>query len=325
MAAVPGRIVVVGEALVDLVVQPDGSVAAALGGAPFNTARTCGRLGAPVSFIGALGADRFGHLLRHRLADDGVDVSRAPEVDCPTTLAAAELDARGTASYRFYLEGTSAPALGRIGPLDPEVTFVFTGGLALVLEPMADVVAAMLGTVARRPAEHRPVVMVDVNARPRVIDDRHRYLERLRDVFAVTDVVKVSDDDLDVICPGVDPIDAARGLLDQGPSVVLLTAGADEVVVMSRDATGPIEHRIAVEPVEVVDTIGAGDAFGGAVAAWWVGQGLDRAALLTSGDDSPMLDAVRAATVVAGEVCRRRGADPPRRAELADRGWPRPV
>lgn len=348
---VTGRIVVVGEALVDLVIRPDGSVAAALGGAPFNTARTCGRLGVPVSFIGALGDDRFGRMLQRALADDGVDVSAAPVLERPTTLAAAELDERGAATYRFYLEGTSAPALGRVGPLGPDVAIVYTGGLALVLEPMADAVAAMVNAISRRPDGQRPVVMVDVNARPHVIEDRHRYLERLWEVLSGADVVKVSDDDLAVIRPGVETLDAARGLLECGPSAVLLTAGAGEVVVLLRrgsDAEGGldvVERRLPVSPVEVVDTIGAGDAFGGAVAAWWVQHGFGRADLVGPGDMSestdgaagdeagpeevPVVDrlvaAVRAGITVAGIVCGRQGADPPTADELRDvapESWP---
>lgn len=346
---VTGRIVVVGEALVDLVIRPDGSVAAALGGAPFNTARTCGRLGVPVSFIGSLGDDRFGRMLRHALEDDGVDVSAAPVLERPTTLAAAELDERGAATYRFYLEGTSAPALGRVGPLGPDVSMVYTGGLSLVLEPMADAVAAMVNAISRRTDGQRPVVMVDVNARPHVIEDRHRYLERLREVLAATDVVKVSDDDLAVIRPGVETLDAARGLLECGPSAVLLTAGAGEVVVLlrrgSEDESGfdVVERRLPVSPVEVVDTIGAGDAFGGAVAAWCVQSGLRRADLVgavgvrsdptTDGGDGGaaalvvdrLIAAVRAGIAVAGVVCGRRGADPPTVEELrqvAPESWP---
>ncbi|MEQ9161226.1 MAG: PfkB family carbohydrate kinase [Ilumatobacter fluminis] len=132
-------IVVVGEALIDLVIDPDGSVEAAAGGAPFNTARGVGRLGGDVAFAGVLGTDRFGTMLARRLADDGVDTSTAPRVDLPTTLAAAELDEHGAASYRFYFAGTTAPALD--APPTTTGDVLFAGGLGLVLEPMADTVA----------------------------------------------------------------------------------------------------------------------------------------------------------------------------------------
>src|SRR5688572_18620501 len=99
-------IVVVGEALVDLVIAVDGTVSAALGGAPFNTARTCGRLGASVAFMGAVSDDRFGTRLATQLDDDCVATDLLQRVSVPTTLAAAELDTRGTATYRFYTAAT---------------------------------------------------------------------------------------------------------------------------------------------------------------------------------------------------------------------------
>lgn len=311
----PGPIVVVGEALVDLVIAPDGTVAAALGGAPFNTARTCGRLGVDVSFVGAVSDDRFGSMIRQRLVDDGVRIDGVIDVDRPTTLAAAELDERGAASYRFYIEGTSAPAVGRVRPGRDRPGVVFTGGLALVLEPLADAVAAMvsaLGAPALPATEGPgPLVVVDINCRPLVIADRGRYLDRVHEVLTRTDVVKVSDDDLAYLHPGVEPADAARSLLARGPSVVLLTAGGHAVTIL----TAAAERTVPVVPVEVVDTIGAGDAFIGGFCAWWTGAGL-------TADDLADVDvlerAVRAANDVAGMVCTRRGADPPWRQELPD-------
>ena len=105
-------IVVIGEALVDLVIAPDGAVEAALGGAPYNTARAAARLGADVEFVGGLSVDRFGSLLRSQLDRDGVGTRFAASTDEPTTLAAAEIGDDGSATYRFYFDGTSAPLVG---------------------------------------------------------------------------------------------------------------------------------------------------------------------------------------------------------------------
>ncbi|MEO6570659.1 MAG: PfkB family carbohydrate kinase, partial [Ilumatobacteraceae bacterium] len=123
-------IVVTGEALIDLVIDPDGVVTAALGGAPFNTARAIGRLGLPVSFVGAISTDRFGTMLCARLEADDVALDHVMRVEVPTTLAAAELDEYGTAAYRFYIQGTSVPALGSAPP-GLECDVLFTGGLGL--------------------------------------------------------------------------------------------------------------------------------------------------------------------------------------------------
>ena len=148
--------------------------------------------------------------------------------------------------------------------------------------------------------------MVDPNCRPSVIADRAAYLARLDAVFARADVVKVSGDDLAYLVPGVDPREAARTLLERGPSVVLLTDGGRGVVVLTRAAT----LDIPVPAVRVVDTVGAGDAFGGGFLARWVERGLGRADLA---DPAALRDAVTLAIEVAGITCQRAGADPPRR------------
>ncbi len=293
-------ITVFGEALVDLLIAPDGSVDAALGGAPFNTARACARLGVATEFVGVLSTDRFGTMLADRLTADGVSIDGAPRVELPTTLAAAELDDAGAASYRFYIEGTSAPALTSLAGSGD---VWFTGGLGLVLEPMAVTAeAAIVGGAGRA------LTMVDVNCRPLIVPDRDRYLTRVLQVLGSTDIAKVSDDDLDYLVPGAAALDAARSLLDHGPSVVLLTAGAAGVHVLTRDG----ERFVPAERAEVVDTVGAGDTFGAGFLVRWCESGdlrgfdeLDR-----------LVDAAAYGARAAAVVVGRRGADPPTRADL---------
>jgi len=298
-------IVVVGEALVDLVVDANGAVAAALGGAPVNTSRSCGRLGADVSYGGAISVDRFGCMLAAQLAADDVGLDLVERCEQPTTLAVAELDERGAASYRFYVDGTSAPSY-TTKLEDRRPTWLFTGGLGLVFEPMAATIETML--------DDRPVgcaVMVDVNCRPRVVDDRDRYVSRLERVFAHADIVKVSDDDLAYLRPGVEPLEAARAVLSRGPRAVLLTAGASSVHVL----TASSESEVPVPRVAVVDTIGAGDSFSGGFLTWWSASGRTVAQL---GEPAELVPAVAAAIAVAAVTCTRRGADPPWRHELPD-------
>jgi len=298
---------VVGEALVDLVITPDGAVSAKLGGAPFNTARACARLGAEVRFAGAISVDRFGSMLADQLAADGVDVTHAARVDAPTTLAAAELDESGAATYRFYIDGTSAPMLDRLDPSALAADVVFTGGLGLVLEPMASTVEAAIRSNRDR------FVVVDVNCRPQIVPVRDAYVARVERILPHVDVLKVSDEDLAFLGVGDDPVAAARELLAAGPSAVLVTRGGDGVHVLTAGGS----TVVAVQPVDVVDTIGAGDSFGAGFLASWIGseRGRDEAA-----DLDGLVQAVQAANQVAGVVVTRRGADPPWRHELPA-GW----
>jgi fructokinase len=153
------------------------------------------------------------------------------------------------------------------------------------------------------------LVLLDPNCRPLVIRDRAIYLARVHRMIARADVVKVSTDDLAYLSPGEGPSVSARRLLDRGPAVVLVTDGPRPVIVMTRDDA----RELAVPTVRVVDTIGAGDAFGGAFIARWLEGGWGRDDLA---DGAALSDAVAFAIEVARLTCQRPGADPPRRAEL---------
>jgi fructokinase len=107
-------VLVAGEALFDLVPRGTGSdLGGQPGGGPFNTARTIGRLGRRVAYLGRLSSDGFGHRLRSALAGDGVGLDCIVPTDDPTTLALAEVDGAGVAAYRFYARGTSARRAAR--------------------------------------------------------------------------------------------------------------------------------------------------------------------------------------------------------------------
>lgn len=299
-------ITVVGEALVDLAVDPHGGVQAHLGGGPFTTARALARLDVPVRWVGRLSADVFGRRLRAALADDGVDLGAVDVTDDPTTLALAELDGAGHAAYRFYLAGTSVPGLTpeRAAALVPEPgAAVHVGTLGLVLEPLALATEALV----ERAVAVGSLVMCDPNVRPAVIGDRAAYLERLHRVVAASQVVKASDDDLAWVFPGLHPVAAASRLLEGGPAVVFVTRGGAGVEVLTAHG----HAHVPAAPVSVVDTIGAGDAFGAGVLAWWWEH--DRPSLAT------LPEAVAAASfgaAVAAVTVGRAGADPPRRADV---------
>lgn len=308
-------IVVAGEALVDLLIRSDGSVTAVQGGGPFTTARTIGRLGVPVAFLGRLSGDGFGRAMAARLAADGVTLACPDPVTEPTTLALAELDAAGQARYRFYLDRTSVPGLVPADLAQAIATrpvAVHVGTLGLVAEPIASTIEGFVAGLAPN-----VVLMLDPNCRPSAIPDAGSYRGRIERIRRRADVVKLSVEDLAYLRPGMTTEEAARTLLaiskGDGPAAVVLTDGPRPAVVYTTRG----ERRVPTRAVKVVDTVGAGDAFGGAFLAWWIASGLGRREL---GNLDALEAAVEAAVEVAAVTCERVGADPPTTAELT-RPW----
>jgi fructokinase len=301
-------ILVAGEALYDMVLQGESDdLHGHPGGAAFNTSRTLGRLGRPVRYLGRLSADRFGERLEAMLARDGVDLGSIVHTDDPTTLALAEVDGDGVARYRFYERGTAASGMtteAALAALPEHVDVLHVGTLGLTLEPVATALEAVVERVAAD-----ALVMVDPNVRPFAIVDEAAYRERIGRVLARAQAVKVSQEDLDWLCPGVPPVEAVRSLLDRGPTVGLLTRGPNGALVVTRTA----EVAVPAPRAKVVDTIGAGDAFGGGFLAWWTERGLARDDL---GTIDLAVEATAFACLVAARTCSRPGAEPPYRSEL---------
>jgi fructokinase len=301
-------ILVGGEALYDLVLEDSlEELRAHPGGGPFNTARTIGRLDQRVSYLGRLSMDRFGRRLEDMLREDGVDLGCVVHTNDPTTLALAEVDHEGVARYRFYERATSAPGLtteAALATLPENVRFLHVGTLGLALEPIATALEAVVEQLA-----DRALIAVDPNCRPWVVDDHEAYRARLRRVLSHSHVLKVSEEDLGYLEPDLPAVVGVRELLEQGPTVGLLTRGPNGALVVTRTA----EVAVPAPRAKVVDTIGAGDAFGGGFVGWWSERGLGADALARI---DLVVEATRFACLVAARTCSRPGASPPYRNEL---------
>ena len=304
-------ITVAHEALIDLIVDPAGQVDPRLGGAGFNVTRAVARLGLPVAYLGRLSGDRFGQLLRADLGRHGVRIAVEAPSAAPTTLALVDLDPAGVPSYHFYLDGTSAAAVGPGEAVLPEgTTAVHAGSLCLVMEPVGTSTEHMVVN-----APNGVTVMLDPNVRPSAITSRQAHLDRLMRIVRRADIVKVSTEDLGYLFPGQDAAAAATQLLERGPACVVVTDGGAPV----RALVGGQQIQVDVPAAPVVDTVGAGDAFGGAFLVWWTGNGLGRSDL---GEPEAVRGATRAAILASVVACTRRGAEPPWAYELAGHdGW----
>lgn len=310
------RIVCCGESLIDLIsLDHDGREwRASPGGSPYNAAVAAGRLGAPTSYVGVLSEDGFGHRLRAHLDESHVTWRTCPITDEPTTLAVVSEDEHGDPSFAFHVAGTTTVS-SRVNDLHlPGDMGVFhaSGSVALVLEPAASRLEALLAA-----ARHRSLVQLDPNPRPALAGGREAYLRRLRRWLTLADVVKVSVGDLRWLYPGADPVEVARGWLRDAddvdsPAAVVVTRGAGGAAV----ALPPGVVQVASDEVQVVDTVGAGDAFSGALLAAFAAHRVDSRAALAELDQTWWRTALAYAVEAAGISCSRPGADPPWRREL---------
>ncbi|WP_084962490.1 carbohydrate kinase family protein [Thermoactinospora rubra] len=306
-------IVVCGEALIDLVPADAADTWRAVpGGGPANTALAAARLGTRAALACRLSGDAFGRRLRRHLAGNGVDLSLAVPAAEPTTIAVVSLDEQGAAEYRFYANGTAdwqwTPA-ELPASLPPGTAGVHVGSLASVLPPGAGVLRAW---AAGLPPE--VTVVYDVNVRPALLPGREEYRTRVEEWLKVAHLVKASDEDLRWLYPGSDPLRVARSWAGRdGVHTVLVTLGAEGAVAVS-SAFGPAAGepiRVPGIAVEVADTVGAGDAFTGALLH----------SLLTQGGLRPATpEALRRAlafAVAAGALtCTVAGAQPPTAEEV---------
>ena len=312
-------IVVAGEALIDLAPR-NGLLAPLPGGSPYNVAVGLGRLQVDTGYLGGLSTDAFGQRLAARLAEDDVDVSLSPRYAEPTTLAVVHLDDAGRASYGFYLTDTAAAVLEAADlpklPADAAL-HVSLGAIGLGHRPTGLALAALL-----RDAGAQRFTSLDPNVRPTVfdaVDGRDAYRRLLEDLLPSVDLLKLSDEDLTELRPEEpDPLAVARAWAARGPALVVVTYGPDGAVAVRPDGS---DVEVSGEAVEVVDTVGAGDAFTSGLIAWCERHHLLDADALRAADDAAIADALRAAVHLAAVTCTRAGGDPPRLGELTRPPW----
>jgi fructokinase len=300
------RIALTGEALIDFTASQAGALAflGHEGGSPLNTAVACARLGQPTGFLTQLSTDLFGERLMAFLARNGVDTRFILRSAAPSTLAFVERTPQ-TNRYAFYTRG-SADATWAPEPLPQlpaECRFLHFGSISLLQEPAATHIAELVAANAGR-----CVIVFDPNVRPSLIPDMAAYRARVTEWFALADLVKLSDEDAELLAPG-QPVDAlAAQCLQAGARAVVVTQGGAGATLWR---TGHAPLAVAAPRVEVVDTIGAGDTFTAGLSVALLAQGVEHPARLVELGDDAWRTVMRFAATAAALNCTREGADPP--------------
>ncbi|WP_372528177.1 carbohydrate kinase family protein [Piscinibacter sp.] len=306
--------VVCGEALMDVFAAGDTPTGTALdarvGGSPFNVAVGLARLAQPVAFFGALSRGFLGERLMRALRDEGVDTASVAQVDAPTTLGLVGLDAQGVPSYAFYGEGGADRqlAIDALGLLPADIRAIHLGSYATVVEPIASTLRAL---VEREHA--RTLICYDPNIRLNVEPDLARWSDMLQWMLPRTDLLKISEEDLSLLLPDVSPQQFADSALAQGVHLIVVTRGGEGALAWTRSES----VSAPAIAVQVIDTVGAGDTFQAALLTWLAEHDCLSIEAMGSMSASQLQAALKFAVDAAAITCSRRGADLPRRSELA--------
>lgn len=288
-------VVVIGEALVDVVTTREGTIEHP-GGSPANVAYGLGRLGVPTALLTSLGDDPRGHAIATHLACAGVQLLPGSWSAARTASATATITADGSATYEFDITWKPAPVAPQFLP-----RILHTGSIATFLAPGATAVRGLLEQ------SHREcMVTYDPNIRPALLGSHAEARALFEDLIPLTDVVKLSDEDAAWLYPGRSLEDAVARLISLGARLAVVTKGPDGSLL----ATGSNTLHVPSVPSAVADTIGAGDSY---MAALIYG-------LLTRGSDGLGRETVQNLGLLASRAAaitvRRQGANPPTLAEL---------
>ena len=305
--------IVCGEALFDVFATGDTPTGIGfdgrIGGSPFNVALGLARLGQPVGFCGGIGSGFAGERLMRALADEGIAATAVARIDAPTTLSLIGLDVHGVPSYAFYGHGAADRLLRpeHLAAVPANAKAFHFGSYAMVVQPVA---ATQRALVAREC--QRSVISYDPNIRTNVEPDLDLWRATLQWMLPRTHLLKVSDEDLALLYPGRSLDEFAQGALAAGTPLVVITRGSEGATGYTRSAS----VRQPPVPVQVVDTVGAGDTFQAALLTWLAETGRLSAPAIAAIDAVALADALGFAGRAAAITCGRRGADLPRRADV---------
>lgn len=301
-------IATIGEALVDLIEQEDGRFEACLGGSVCNFTQALAMQGVPTTYLSPLSHDKFGTQFSELLLKKGVTLAADMRSTCPTSLAIVSLDQQGSPTYAFHRESVADRDITAdllIAGLPVPCTLMHTGGLALVPADL-DKILATIGTAASRGT----LISIDANLRPIAVKQRDDYVAGVRRALQQAQIVKVSDEDLEVLGLGDATAEELAAALFAGSNVQLiaLTRGAAGATLITRKRQVTLATP---DNLEVIDTVGAGDCFqAGLIAYLQHADRLASPACLGQLDQAFLQAALQHAIAAASINIMRTGCDP---------------
>ena len=305
-------IICAGESLIDMVsfVTEKGEVQYSphVGGSILNSAVALGRLGADTYFCGAISNDAFGRLIEDCYRDSRVQEDFIIKTNRPTTLAYSDISDDGIAQYRFVDEHSAGRLIDK-NSLKPFVNKIknakalLIGGISLQAEPSGTSWQWLVEQVAGH-----CVIYFDANIRPNFIEDKAKYLKRFAQLTRKVDIIKISEEDYSYLYGKQDFAKLSSEWLEKGIKMIVLTLGEKGVKVIYG---GGKEISVGIEPVKVIDTIGAGDSFNAGLLFHLDKQKILDQEKLASIDTTALKKTLTFANQVARFTVTQKGANPP--------------
>lgn len=298
-------VIALGELLIDFTMNGESTQGNPLfeanpGGAPCNVLSMLSKLGKSTKFIGKVGDDQFGKMLRNTIEDVGIDSSYLlNDSSIPTTLAFVHKLPDGDRDFSFYRK-PGADLMLRADDISYEMfddAKIFHFGTLSMTDP--EIEAATLKAVEIAKSKGM-IISLDPNLRPPLWDNLEHAREMMLKAISLCDVLKISDNEVQFVT-GLENYDEGIHYL-QGkfkPKMICLTLGKDgsRVYYKNMRVESPGFHQ-----ENVIDTTGAGDTFCGCVLNYILEHGLDD---LSEDDLSRMLTFSNAAASI---VTTKRGA-----------------
>lgn len=307
-------VLVIGEALVDVVHSGDGGIKNVPGGSPANTAVALARLGITTFMKARISKDKFGSEIRSYLENQNVNLNLSLFVDEPSSVIDAFIQKDGSAKYEANLKGASDYGWTKSEldiALAENIKIIQLGSLTSYIEPGASHIENWYKQL-RNNSKH--LLTFDPNIRhPLDAQPEDEVRKRAKNLASLAHVVKASDEDLSWISPDQDVIETAKNFIENGTTLVVITLGKNGAVAINSYFE---VIQIPAPVVEVKDTIGAGDTFAAALIAQLLEKQIVDEKALSALPLSDLRDILSNCAMTSALTCSRQGANPPYRHEV---------
>jgi fructokinase len=307
-------VLVIGEALVDVVYGINGEIKNIPGGSPANTAVALARLGTKTYMKARTSSDQFGTEIRNYLTNQNVNLDYSLVVDSPSSVIDAVIQKDGSAKYEANLNGAAdyGWTFAELNQeIDPDIQIIQLGSLTSYVEPGATNVEKWFAQLRQ---SDKYLLTFDPNIRHPLDGQNEKDVRnRAKRLASLSHVVKASDEDLNWIFSNDNPKDSAINIIKSGASLVFVTLGKKGAFVVNKELE---IIEVPAKEIEVIDTIGAGDTFAAALITQllensWINEN-ELEKLKTTDLTTILTNCALAATI----TCSRQGANPPHRLEV---------